>query len=80
MNRKIIIGALVVCLLALVTVFAFSQQSNTNVRWEYTSIDTYNMSIENFTTRANDLGRQGWELVGRDFPQDSDIVIFKRRP
>ena len=76
MNKKIIIGALVVCLLAFVAVFAFSQ-SSANVRWEYTAFDVsrpngLNARIE----MMNRLGREGWELVTNGY---DDMLIFKRR-
>ena len=56
MNKKIIIWALVVCLLAFVAVFTFSQSSS-NVRWEYTTNADQNLASN------NELGRQGWEVV-----------------
>jgi TRAP-type mannitol/chloroaromatic compound transport system substrate-binding protein len=67
MNKKLIIGALVVCLLAFVAVMAFSQ-SSTNVRWEYSSSWP---SVSDM----NDKGQQGWELVA----VSNNQAIFKRR-
>ena len=62
MNKKIIIGVLVVCLLAFVAVFAFSQ-SSANVRWEYTMLNTRDLSDNEVISQANRLGQEGWELV-----------------
>ena len=71
MNRKIIIGALVVCLLTVVAVFAFSQSSQ-NVRWEYTLGST---STSGLYTPWNELGAQGWEA----FAAQGNVIYFKRR-
>ena len=67
MKKRIIIGALVICLLASVAVLAFSQ-SSTNVRWEYISIMN-DFSVE----RLNTLGQQGWEYAG-------DAILKRRIP
>ena len=72
MKKKIIIGALVICLLAFVAVFAFSQ-SGSNVRWEYRLL-RYGSSMEEF----NSLGAEGWEFVGTR-SHDNLGNIFKRR-
>jgi hypothetical protein len=56
MNKKLLLGALVVCLLAFVAVFTFSQ-SSTNIRWEYTA------SLDGSGEEMNRLGREGLELV-----------------
>ena len=78
MNKKIIIGVLVTCLLAFVAVFAFSQ-SNTNVRWEYNLIMYDNNGGERTVIqRANELGKQGWELVSYTYG-DYGQMFFKRR-
>ena len=63
MNKKLIIGALVVCLLAFVAVMAFSQ-SSANVRWEYTILSIQGQSVNQAQGASNNLGAQGWELVG----------------
>ena len=82
MNKKIIIGALVICLLAFVAVFAFSQ-SSTNIRWEYTTFqsnDGYGNMTKEDLERANQLGREGWELVTASMNHNKQIIyIFKRR-
>ena len=77
MNKKLIIGALVVCLLAFVAVMAFSQ-SSANVRWEYMAIDISGVP-DNVTQRANALGREGWELVSAHETGNHYGLIFKRR-
>jgi hypothetical protein len=68
MKKKLIIGALVVCLLVFVAVFAFSQNSS-NSRWEYTQCRYQ-------TDQLNQLGAQGWEAVSSDH---RDNVLLKRR-
>jgi hypothetical protein len=69
MNKKIIVGVLVVCLLAFVVVFAFAQ-TGTGIRWEYIYTGDY--------YELNDLGKQGWELVLQD--ADGDYVLKRRLP
>jgi hypothetical protein len=77
MKKKIIIGALVVCLLVFVAVFAFSQ-SSANVRWEYTSFDARGTTRSTEAIeRANQLGGQGWELISTE--DTNGLWIFKRR-
>ena len=71
MNKKLFFSVLLaVCLLTVVTVVVFAQ-SSTNVRWEYSSIRSANVE------RANELGRNGWELVAVNSGYDE--WIFKRR-
>jgi CHASE3 domain sensor protein len=71
MKKKIVVGLMVLCLLAFVAVFAFSQ-SSTNVRWEYTSLTT---DWDRTTQELNELGRQGWEAVAAQ----GGTILFKRR-
>jgi len=74
MNKKIIIGILVICLLAFVAVIAFAQTSS-NVRWEY------RWSSGN-TNVLNELGAQGWKVVAIDtnlFQSNSNFALLKRR-
>jgi hypothetical protein len=68
MNKKLIFSVLLICLLAIVAVLAFGQNSS-SVRWEYTSI-----SYSDFNSRANQLGSTGWELVAA-----TNNLYFKRR-
>ena len=73
MNKKIIIGALVVCLLAFVAVFTFAQNIPRNAeRWEYMETTILNI------TEYNRLGAEGWEWVS-GHPRSNSIIIFKRR-
>ena len=69
MNKKIILGLMLVCLLAFGAIMACSQ-SSTNVRWEYT---TYN--DDDLIQGANNLGQEGWELVN----VVNRTAFFKRR-
>ena len=80
MNKKLIIGALVVCLLAFVAVMAFSQTSS-NVRWEYNTLRIRTTDASVLTENANRLGIEGWELVTSTFDFDADryTLFFKRR-
>jgi len=73
MNKKLIIGVLIVCLMAFVAIMAFSQ-SNTIVRWEYIWITT---NIQ----RANELGQEGWEMVGLGLNNNTGdaMMVLKRR-
>ena len=73
MNKKIVIGAFVICLLAFVAVMAFSQ-SSANVRWEYMTLN-WGSSESGFVARANELGQQSWELV----TANTSSSAFKRR-
>ena len=73
MNKIFIIVAITVSLLALVTVFAFSQ-SSTSIRWEYTT-NYYVPREQYFVEEANKLGQQGWELVAID----NGYSVYKRR-
>ena len=70
MNKKIIIVVMVICLLSLIAVFAFSQ-SSPNVRWEYTRV----MFGSNFWDTANARGNEGWEM----FATTNQEALFKRR-
>ena len=74
MNKKIIIGVLVVCLLAFVAVMAFSQNSP-SVRWEYTTL-MLRPDDSRFIQEMNRLGQEGWELVSTPH---FGSQIFKRR-
>jgi len=72
MSKKIILGVFVICLLAFVAVFAFAQNSSTT-RWEYTAIIG---NIDN----ANNLGRDGWELVtASEASGGKREMVFKRK-
>jgi hypothetical protein len=74
MNKKIIFGVMLVCLLAFGVVMAFSQ-SSPSVRWEYRSFRSDNNTIE----RADMLGREGWELVTIGSVDGYVHLVFKRR-
>jgi len=79
MNKKIIVGVLVVCLLVFVAVMAFAQNSSNN-RWEYRVL-TLDGQIDHseyrneFIQKANALGQEGWELI----ESNCWSFIFKRR-
>jgi O-antigen ligase len=78
MNKKFIFSVLLVCLLAFVTVFAFSQNSPRNVeRWEYTVIEG-GFDSDSVLSRANQLGAEGWELAS--YGQNSTFVFKRRLP
>jgi hypothetical protein len=70
MNKNIVIGVFLICLLAFVAVFAFSQ-SNTSVRWEF-------MRVTDFW-QLNELGEQGWELVSVTDSNARMNFFLKRR-
>ena len=75
MNKKLIISAVLICLLlAFAAVMAFGQNSP-NVRWEYHRYYDRNATDAQDMERANQLGAQGWELVTYVNGQ----MIFKRR-
>ena len=74
MNKKIIVGVLVTCLLASVAVMAFGQNSQT-VRWEY-HIAPFNAGLATF----NSLGAEGWEFVGTRSHIDGGNVFKRRLP
>ena len=67
MKRKIVVVVLVICLLAFVAVFAFSQ-SSPNVRWEYRTCHY---------SELNEFGAQGWEAVGNI--GERNYFLLKRR-
>jgi len=72
MNKKLIFSVLlVVCLLAVVSVVAFSQTSP-NVRWEYKWSSSF--SPEDY----NELGKQGWEAVA--FSDRMGLLLKRRLP
>ena len=74
MNKKLIFSVLLVCLLAVVAVVAFAQNTP-NVRWEYRVIVANPPTNENL----NALGREGWELVTNSEDSVNYNLIFKRR-
>ena len=75
MNKKLIFSVLlVVCLLAVVTVIAFAQNSP-NVRWDYTIYRQSGSWAESELQAVKQLGEQGWELV----TSHSNGLLFKRR-
>jgi hypothetical protein len=74
MNKKLILLVMTICLLAFVAVMAFSQTSP-NVRWEYTTTNWIPREEDRFVEKANELGRQGWELVA----VDGIYTVYKRR-
>ncbi|MDR0301587.1 MAG: hypothetical protein LBI04_04640 [Treponema sp.] len=80
MKKKIIISLMVVCLLAFVTVLAFSQNSP-SVRWEYRVLNLYSVrgadDYADLVPTMNNLGKEGWECIGA--PGAGDEFIFKRR-
>jgi hypothetical protein len=80
MNKKIILGVMLICLLAFVAVMAFSQ-SSPYVRWEYTILYSETLTREQFIASANALGWQGWELVtSANIARDiGGTLVFKRR-
>ena len=88
MNKKLIFFGILVCLLVFVAVLAFSQ-NNQNIRWEYTSLsisltrneDRTYRNLDTLNTRANTLGREGWELVSSVENWNSGVftLFFKRR-
>lgn len=87
MNKKIIISAIVICLLVFVAVLAFTQNSQ-NVRWEYTiryigQHDISDPQKNNYVKSiANKLGEEGWELtsvLGGVPVNNITGLIFKRR-
>jgi uncharacterized membrane protein len=82
MNKKLIFSVLLVCLLAVVAVVAFAQNSPKpgSERWEYTILEVdYPLGgardNNQFIQDTNRLGAQGWELVSTG----SRIHIFKRK-
>ena len=78
MNKKLIFSVLVVCLLAFVAVFAFSQNTPRNVeRWEYIAISG-GFNEASVLARANQLGTEGWELAS--YGQNSTFVFKRRLP
>jgi hypothetical protein len=73
MNKKLVFSIILICLLALVAVFAFAQNSP-NVRWEYYILESSKNNIELF----NRLGAQGWELVSTT-DNLHFTMVFKRK-
>ena len=81
MNKRTVIGVLVICLIAFVAVIAFAQGSP-NIRWEYTVIDSATLSPAGIQEQSNRLGQEGWQYISstrcchRGAPA---IMVFKRR-
>jgi hypothetical protein len=77
-NKKLIFSVILAAfLLSFVAVMAFSQTSP-SVRWEYTAFRPGDLSASNqVVQQANQLGREGWELV--TFENGQGTLLFKRR-
>jgi len=83
MNKKLFFSVMLICLFAFMVVSVVSctkayAQSNSNVRWEYTTFVTRDypeQNRESFIQSLNQLGAEGWELVLRE----NYSYIFKRR-
>ena len=79
MNKKIIIGALMILLLSFVTIMAFAQ-SNQNIRWEYRALAA--APANTLIQRMNGLGAEGWELTEHlpQFGSDGTLIFRRRLP
>ena len=74
MNKKIIFGALLICLLAFGAVLVFGQTSP-SVRWEYRTVSI--MNYDSLEATLNRESAQGWEFIGA--PGHGSTLIFKRQ-
>jgi hypothetical protein len=78
MSKKLIFPALMVCLLVVVAVFAFTQNSTT-VRWDYYVFPLPTTNANSFAEPLNRFGQGGYELITVLQENGTSFFIFKRR-